>query len=310
MKKRMIYMIMVFILFNTTVVPSLGEIPIPKIFTSGYYEYSFDIEGADGGVAIVKYFGNDTILEVPDTLGSYPVKAIGYCAFAGNDCISSVTLPKSMTIIASGAFFGCEELESLILPDSLIRIESKAFTRCNNLTYLTLPNSLQSIGTNPFSYTPVTIEISPNNRHFSLSGGVLYEEQSKTLISYPYGSLITSYTIPNGTLSIGNDAFHGCSDLVSVVLPEGLKSVGDEAFAFCDNLTSLTLPESLTSIGNIAFFYCEKLTSVKLPSNLKSIGTNAFLNCENLTLEVHPGTYAAQWAETSGIEYQYLDATH
>ena len=59
--------------------------------------------------------------------------------------------------------------------------------------------------------------------------------------------------IPNSVTTIGEYAFHGCSDLTSVNIPNSVTSIGTYAFYGCSGLTSITIPNSVTSIGGGAF---------------------------------------------------------
>ncbi len=55
-------------------------------------------------------------------------------------------------------------------------------------------------------------------------------------------------------ISIGYEAFEGCSNLTSITIPNSVTGIDDEAFAYCDSLTSVTIPDSVTSIGDSAFW--------------------------------------------------------
>ena len=55
-------------------------------------------------------------------------------------------------------------------------------------------------------------------------------------------------------------AFAGCKNLTNVIIPNGFLSIGDEAFAGCTNLTVITIPDSVTDIGDDAFGGCNNLT--------------------------------------------------
>ena len=94
---------------------------------------------------------------------------------------------------------------------------------------------------------------------------------------------ITSLTIPEGTKSIGNYAFYGCSNLTDVTIGNGVTSIGNFVFNNCSSLTSVTIPNSVTSIGNGAFNKCSSLTDVTIGNGVTSIGNGAFYNCSRLT---------------------------
>ena len=83
--------------------------------------------------------------------------------------------------------------------------------------------------------------------------------------------------------SIGNNAFSGCSSLISITLPEGVTSIGHDAFSDCSSLTSISIPEGVTSIGYMAFYKCSSLTSIIIPESVTSIGDTAFYGCSRLT---------------------------
>ena len=93
---------------------------------------------------------------------------------------------------------------------------------------------------------------------------------------------LTYIQIPNTVTSIGEDAFLGCSSLVSVNIPESVKSIGNGAFYECKKLASINIPESVKTIDVYAFDNCTALASVTLPNSLSSIGDSAFNSCKSL----------------------------
>ena len=77
-------------------------------------------------------------------------------------------------------------------------------------------------------------------------------------------------------VGIGDEAFYGCEEIITVNMPNSVTKIGDKAFEGCKELTSVYLSNALTHIGQRAFYGCEKLSSIKLPASLVSIGSQAF----------------------------------
>ena len=76
-------------------------------YTEGYYTYT-----VENGEATITGCDNSISGEVviPDTLGGYPVKNIGWGAFYGCTGLTSVTIGNSVTSIGEHSFYGCTGL--------------------------------------------------------------------------------------------------------------------------------------------------------------------------------------------------------
>ena len=61
-----------------------------------------------------------------------------------------------------------------------------------------------------------------------------------------------------------------CGRITEVSLPEGVISIGDNAFFGCSSLTSITIPNSVTSIDSGMFIYCVNLQNITIPERLKA----------------------------------------
>ena len=97
------------------------------------------------------------------------------------------------------------------------------------------------------------------------------------------GSYLSSVTIPNSVISIGYEAFWGCSDLSSVIMPNSIRNIEGRAFQDCNSLTTIVLGNNLESIGQSAFAGCGRLKSITIPNSVTSIGFAAFFCCSSLT---------------------------
>ena len=181
-------------------------------------------------------------------------------------------------------------LRSIIIPDSVISIWDTAFSACENLAGVTIGKGLKSVGRNPFiacvSLSQITV--SPDNPSLSVIDGALISGSEMRLICYPTGLAETSYQVPNGILSIGGAAFFACARLKSIALPEGTITIGENAFANCMGLASLDIPDSVTSIGSGAFSSCGRLTGLTIPEGIAEIKDETFARCVSLKNIVLP----------------------
>lgn len=115
-------------------------------------------------------------------------------------------------------------------------------------------------------------------------------------------SSISSLTINEGIVSIGNRAFRNCANLKTIDIAQSVTLIGEEcfygcsvlvsfrsngivtmgasSFAECKNLKEVSI-ESLDSLQQGTFLNCSQLMDCNLP-NINSIGKEAFKNCKSL----------------------------
>ena len=99
-----------------------------------------------------------------------------------------------------------------------------------------------------------------------------------------YGDSVRSVSIQMGITNIGDFAFTGCSNLLSITLPDSITSIGQNAFYGCSSLENISIPDSITNIGKYAFYNCGSLTRITIPSGINRISDYAFSGCSNLTV--------------------------
>ena len=80
--------------------------------------------------------------------------------------------------------------------------------------------------------------------------------------------------------AIGESAFAGNEDLVSVTFPKTLKTIGYDAFGSCTALTAVSFPESLETIEGMAFYDCLSLADIGISPYTYDIGYHAFHNTQ------------------------------
>ncbi len=171
------------------------------------------------------------------------VTSVGDYAFKGCSGITSMTLPNSITTIGEYAFNACVSLTSVTVPNSVTTIGAGAFYDCTSLANINVSNSVMNIGLNAFDGTSWY-----NNQ----PDGLVYAGP----VAYRYKGTMTdgtSINIKEGTLYIAEEAFKGCSGLLSINIPNSVTSIGDYAFSGCTSLSSLNVPNSVSFIGLDAF---------------------------------------------------------
>ncbi len=170
-------------------------------------------------------------------------------------------LPKGVTIIDDMMFSGCSKLKTINIPEGVTNIDSSAFLNCSELE---------------------NIEVSEKNNNYTSINGVLYSKDKTELICYPKGKEEKTYNIPQGIITIGSNAFYGCSGLTEITIPKGVTTIKYNAFHECSGLTTMTIPEGVDSINYGVFSECSSLTEITLPETLTMIPESLFIDCNKL----------------------------
>lgn len=192
---------------------------------------------------------------------------IGDMAFYDSD-LTTIILPESVTSIGEISFMYCWDLESITIPKGVISIEPDAFDDCAIAAF----------------------NVVEDNPEFSSVDGILFNKDKTVIVRYPPQKTNATYTLPNGVLRIGNNAFCDCRELTSVIIPNGITSIGQYAFSGCDGLSTIEIPNSVTEIGMLAFQFCDGLTTFEIPNSITEIRMQTFDNCWNLTSVTIPNS--------------------
>lgn len=221
-------------------------------------------------------------------------------AFFRNSMIQHLQFSTNLKAIGENAFQYCEKLEEANMPEGLKHIGNNAFSDCSALSTVNIPSTVENINYDMFYNTPwiasqtaddgilyinnVALKyVGSNSSNLELTIREGTTAIGDRFSSYIYKEYFKSITFPSTLLSIGEEAFSGCSSLTTLTFPDKLEKIGKEAFYNCGGIETLDLSStSLTEIGEKAFGGCSGLTTLILPSELKVIGEYAFSECTNL----------------------------
>lgn len=218
-------------------------------------------------------------LEIPATLGGYPVTSIGGWVFCSLDG-SPVDAPFEV-----------------VLPEGLRALDADAFADCYYAAKVTLPATLEIIPEDCFDRISAEIEFPNGNPRYSCENGFLIDNTTQTLL----------YTAPSshgnplpavrrlGDCSLANWLWDDDDD---PVLPDTLESVGSYIFYDC-GVTRVTFPDGITELSPYTF-YCTDLQEVHLPASLREIPDYCFWNCQLIALTIPDGVtrigaHAVDW---------------
>lgn len=218
-------------------------------------------------------------LEIPATLGGYPVTAIGGWLFSSLD-VCPVDVPFEV-----------------VLPEGLRALDADTFAECFYAANVTLPATLEIIPEDCFDRISAEIDFPNGNPRYSCENGFLIDNTTQTLL----------YTAPSshgnplpavrrlGDCSLANWLWDDDDD---PVLPDTLESVGSYIFYDC-GVTRVTFPDGITELSPYTF-YCTDLQEVHLPASLREIPDYCFWNCQLIALTIPDGVtrigaHAVDW---------------
>jgi len=241
---------------------------------------------------------------------------IGVAAFEGCSSLASVAIPESTGAILERAFGSCTGLREIALPygnSGLATIGENAFQSCAP-TKIYLPDSdnrsiYQGRLVNPggmslanatIVYTGCTYDWGGYTWTYSVEDGKieLYNKGDVVVSPSPTGVLEFPNTsnsyIGYPIVSIGENAFNGCSGLTGVVIPSTVTNISSGAFKNCEDLGVLYV-----SIGDTA--------RVRALLNSDNIDNTGILIVEQGVGSTSDGSYALYYRTYGGGTAEIYD---
>ena len=215
---------------------------------------------------------------LPDT-----VKSIGAVAFANNEDLKTINLPKSLQYLSTNnPFGGCFNLENIACDsDSFIVEDGFLLNKEKTIIYSALKENFER---KRIAIPSGVIELSGNLFWgFSNLEEIEFPDSIQIINDYCFCNCIKlrSVTLPPLLSNLPEGTFGFCRDLVQVRLGINTEYLGKECFRSCINLKSIENTEGVRSIGDYCFKRCKRIETLNLNSVVE-LGKNPFIDCVRL----------------------------
>lgn len=251
-------------------------------------------------------------LELPEG-----IQYLGY-GFIGGTQIKSIKIPSTIQSCGAsngmreGALSGAAKLEEVIISDGAQYVPGNIccnYIENTSIKKIVIPESVKSIGENAFQNCAGIEEII-----FGKNINEISREAFRGCTGLKKVIFQESDETEKSSISIGYNAFNGCTSLETLTLSSNIGAIGDEAFLCCSNLEELELPEGITYLG-YSFIGGTKVKSIKIPSTVTSCGVsnsmgygalNSVAQLEEITfadgMEYIPGNICWNFVENTSLK--------
>lgn len=258
------------------------------------WEYKIN-DTSENTISIVKYYGNETDLKVPDEIDGKTVTEIAQKAI-DQTSLHTISLPKTLTYIGDSDFSHAKNLTSIEVRDSEYG-KTRFWTDENGVLY---------------GYVDHHTDVDQKTYNKYLE-----------LLCYPSAKIEKSYTVDPACKEIEGMAFDYAAGLKEIKLPDGLTTIGRYVFLGCEQLEKLQIPETVTTIKgaldhikNLRYLYlCGDVPEDFVENErLKETGySNGFEDQRTLTVMINEAywdnyqAYRESFDKDDGITFEKWD---
>lgn len=219
---------------------------------------------------------------------------IGTNVFSGT-AIEEISIPESVTSIASGLFASTRSMRKVTLGNAVTNIDALAFNN-SSVSEINFPATLTSIGDMAFSGS-------------GLTGNIAFSDGLKTIGAQAFATSagITGFNIPASVTRIGDGFAMGCPDITSFTVDAANETYasstngeyiqskdGKRILCFAPKAAPTEFTGNCTEIAPYAFYGCTKLNKFNL-NECNVFGDYSLYNtgATELTLRGTVGRYVA-----------------
>lgn len=273
-------------------------------------------------IHLIRYIGEDKVVHVPERIRGREV-VIEYACFR-NPYVEEVyvspniEIPRgafsscknlrkfqggSNTVIYEFTFFQDENLEEVLFTNEIEKVELRAFALCKKLKTIDFIEKIKCIDNEAFWGTAVEeLPVMNNLEHVG----------NNVFLSTPWEEKQQGdFVILNNTLQL----YKGEKNIVHI--PKGIVAIR-QAFYYKKNqdypvqVKEIFIPDSVQLLSAKAFYFQKDLT-VYIPDSVTQIGDEygeeAYYDIEgNMKIVTTSGSYAEEYAQKYGIEYEIVDS--
>ena len=213
------------------------------------------------------------------TIDSNPLQYAGNLYIDGQ-LVTDLVIPDSVTEINAYAFYGCTGLTSVTISETLTSIGSSAFYDCYKLVEIYNKSSLSiTAGSRDNGYVGyyaknVYTEESGSRFTDTADGYRFFHDGTDVYLVGYYGEE-TEITLPSSfvaydgstvnTYNIGDYAFYGNTSITSLTITDSVVGIGENAFCQTRSLRNLVIEPGIEALPQGFLYGCSSLESITIP---------------------------------------------